>query len=206
MRTSLNDVLTAPGLLERLSYTFYPWGNAYYNTSACGTAQGFDKDAMFCWAKECGGAAPAKDCFTGTKLCQHGEDECAADALEACVINIYDAKDFSPFVTCFEGHHRSRLSSAQKCAEQSALNYSLIAACAADASQTAALDAANAKATAALGTSKLGTPWVVLDGEQVDPSTLLNTVCAKLTPPLPKGCGAGKVDAALEPALKGTLC
>lgn len=206
MRTSLNDVLTAPGLLERLDYTFYPWGNAYYNISACGT-QEFDKDAMFCWAKVCGGAAPAKDCFTGTKLCQHGADECAADALEACVMSLYpDAKVFSPFVTCFEGHHASRLWAARKCAEESALNYSLIATCAADKTQTERLDAANAKATAALGTSKLGTPWVVLDGEQVDPAGLLNTVCAKLTPPLPKGCGDGEAGSAVKPALTSALC
>ena len=39
------------------------------------------------------------------------------------------------------------------------------------------LDAANAKATAALGASKIGTPWVLLQGKHVETDGLLKQVC-----------------------------
>ncbi len=174
-----------------MDYKFFPWGNAYYNTTACGTS-GFDKNVMFCWVKECGGASPPADCFTGVKLCQHGTNECEADTLEACAIDTYpDPADYAPFVTCFEGENRAQLWAAPTCARHVGLDYAKIASCTANASRTAALDVAMAKATVALGVAKLGTPWVLLDGQYVsDTNTLLKQVCAKLEAPLPAGCTA----------------
>lgn len=177
MAGDLKKVLTAPGVLERLDYRFFPWGNAYFNVSAC-SSSGFDKEKMFCWVKECGGASAPSGCFEGVKLCQHGEPECAADTLEACAMAVYPKPEaYTPFVTCFEGAHESKLSAAPACAKAAGLNYTLISACAADENRTKALDAANAKATAALGASKIGTPWVLLQGKHVETDGLLKQVC-----------------------------
>ena len=95
-------MLTATGLLDRIDFNLVPWGNAYYNISACGGPT-YDKAHMYCWAKECGVASPPSDCYEGAPLCQHGEDECVADTLEACAMDLYPApKAYMPFVTCFE--------------------------------------------------------------------------------------------------------
>ena len=40
---------------------------------------------MGCWVKACNVANPPKDCFDASAnsvLCQHGDDECQADAIE----------------------------------------------------------------------------------------------------------------------------
>lgn len=178
-------------MLERLDYHFYPWGNAYYNTSTCGVPA-FSKDAMFCWVRECGtnAASPPADCFSGTKLCQHGEDECAADSLEACAMAVYpNASEFAPFVTCFEGERASKLSAAPRCAAKTGLEWSKIAACVKDAAWSGNLDVQMARATAALGASKIGTPWVLIDGKHVEETTgLLKKVCDALPGVPPAGC------------------
>lgn len=81
MSTALNKTLSAEGVLDAIDFTFYPWGNAYYNTSKCGTS-GYDKQVgMTCWVKECGGDNPPQDCFKGDVLCQHGDGECNADSI-----------------------------------------------------------------------------------------------------------------------------
>ena len=52
-----------------------------------------------------------------------------------------------------------------------------------------AIEVANAKATIALGNSKLGTPWVVVNGNYLDdPDTLLQTVCNEYKGKTPAGC------------------
>jgi len=152
----------------------------------------FEKSKTFAWATACGGEWPAKGCFTGPKLCQHGADECLADVLEACVMDAYpDPSVYAPFITCFEGEHGADVSAAKSCAAAAALDYTPVAKCLGDDNKTAALDAKMAKATAKLGAAKLGTPWVVLNGKNIDPTSLLDQVCAALDAPKPAGCGSG---------------
>ena len=137
-------MLSADGLLDILDYRFIPWGNAYYNTSECG-GPSFDKTHMFCWVEQCGSDSPPADCFSGPKVCQHGTDECEANTLEACAKSLYpQPKDFAPFVTCFEGEHRSQSSAVGPCAKKAGLDAEAISGCAKNATMANALDAANA--------------------------------------------------------------
>ena len=99
-----------------------------------------------------------------------------------------DPEAFVPFVTCFEGARKSKLDAAPACAKSASLDYSPIAKCLADANRSAALDATMAKATVALGPSKAGTPWVILDGKHVEPTGLLQQVCDALGTDAPSGC------------------
>jgi hypothetical protein len=162
-----------------MNFTFVPWGNAYYNTTKCG-GDYFDKqNGMYCWIKECGGDSPASDCFTGKKWCQHGNDECDADTLEGCAVKHYpDVNTYWPFINCFEGKQKARMTSAKACATKASMDYSILETCL-KGSDGEAIDAMNAQMTAKFGSSRLGTPWVVVNGKALeDPSTLLQTVCA----------------------------
>ena len=51
-----------------MNFTFYPWGNAYYNI--CNTPN-FDKEkGMDCWIQKCENNAVNEECFKGEILCQ----------------------------------------------------------------------------------------------------------------------------------------
>ena len=92
----LNETINAQGVLDAIEFKFIPWGNAYYNTKKCYTPQ-FDKEnGMICWVKDCASSNPnpSPDCYSAPILCQHGQEECDADRLEGCVIDLYP----EPFV------------------------------------------------------------------------------------------------------------
>ena len=192
MSGPLNATFSAAGVPEIMDFDFVPWGNAYYNTKKCHT-WGFDKEkGMTCWVKECGGDNPPDDCFTTSPmhgiLCQHGKEECEADTLEACVMHLHpEPAAYVPFLYCFEGVGQSQQSVAQKCATENQLDWSAISSCPSNSTLTASLDAANAARTAKLGTAKIGTPWILVNGEQTDPDKLLHAVCAAASP-APAGC------------------
>ena len=64
------------GVNDIVNLIFVPWGNAYVNTTKCGTAD-YSKQAMYCWIEQCGKNAAADDeCFDESKkICQHGDEE-----------------------------------------------------------------------------------------------------------------------------------
>lgn len=141
---------------------------------------------MACWVKECGGRFPAADCFKGTTLCQHGDDECYADTVEACAIKLYP-DSFPDFVYCFEGVNAAARSAVKPCAAASGMDAAKLTACE-SGSLGKKLDASNAAATAKLGAAKIGTPWVLVDGKALDDAdNLFTTLCGKLSNP-PAAC------------------
>jgi len=172
-----------------MSFTFVPWGNAYYNISECGGPE-YSKDHMWCWVDQCGGSFAPNECYSGPKVCQHGDGECEADTFEACAIAAYpDPKDYMPFISCYEGDKGAAMSAAKPCADTAGLSYAKMKAVCSSSATVSRLDAAAARATVALGTSKLGTPWVVVEGEALDdPDTLLEAVCTRYAGPKPAGC------------------
>lgn len=192
MGGALNETLSIPGMLDAVEFDFVPWGNAYFNTKACHTS-GYDKEnGMVCWVKECGGSSPPADCFNETAspiLCQHGDAECDADMLEACAFDVSGDRVGAAieFLVCYEGVHGSSPSSAPSCARAAGLDFDRVQDCV-SGSRGAELEVANAQKTAALGTAKLGTPWVYVDGQHLDdPTTLKSVVCAKVSLP---GCSS----------------
>lgn len=188
MKGALNATITAPGLASIMNFTFIPWGNAYYDTAECPT-RSFDKQrGMYCWIKACGAVNPPADCYTGKKLCQHGTAECEADTVEACAIDAHpDFVDYMPFVDCLENPFSA--TKGQACAEKLGwADWDDIHTCATGAAGQA-LDAANAAKTVAFGTSRLGTPWVVVNGKALeDPTTLTRAVCTAYAGAKPAGC------------------
>lgn len=191
-----NETISAEGILDVVNVDFVPWGNAYYNTEECHTS-GFDKErGMDCWVKQCGEGveSPPSACFDAQRspiLAQHGESESKADLLEGCVIDLYpDAAVFGSFLVCFEGQWQSDPSAAGPCAKTLNIDMDRIHACM--ETKGAEIDARNARRTALLGTSKIGTPWIMINGVNLkDPSTMLKAVCSAVEAAggkLPKGC------------------
>mmetsp|Transcript_3434 Transcript_3434/g.5337 ORF Transcript_3434/g.5337 Transcript_3434/m.5337 type:complete len:189 (+) Transcript_3434:263-829(+) len=186
-----------------MNFEFFPWGNAYFNTSSCGQAAGYDKDkSMYCWIKECGVASPPSECFNKAVspiLCQHGQNECLANRIEGCINGLANTThDSINYTICFEGSFQDSwmsnssavMDAAEKCLGDtvSYINPVMFASCI-EGPQGDEYDKTNAKATAHYGASRLGTPWVVVDGKAMqDVSDLLETVCDSYQGTKPSGC------------------
>ena len=185
----MNETLGAAGVAQILDFTMYPWGNAYYNTTQCGTDVYDKPSGMYCWIKQCNVPKPAPDCFRGFVWCQHGDDECTENRVEGCVIKYFPKPAlYSVFMSCYENDN-----SFETCAAQAGINAAtskLIQSCAAPSSAIGNnVEVENAQATVALGNSKLGTPWVIVNGKYLDnPDNLLETVCQEYTGRQPAGC------------------
>lgn len=168
-----------------------PFGNAYFNTSQCGQPS-YDRDAVGCFRKLCGGSHPSPDCFSGPLLCQHGEDECFANRLEGCAFKTAKFPSWVPFVACYEKDGDLSKSNAQRCAAASGLQYGQMAACA-TGSEGSKVDVANARRTLAYSGDWMGTPTVTVNGQTLtnpaEPGQLINAVCkAYKGPHKPSGC------------------
>ena len=203
MATNVSRTLAAPGVAGIVSLRYVPFGNAYFNTTGCGTAysQFYDSYQQVCWSKQCGGASPPADCFGGAQypgptalFCQHGNNECSANLIAGCAVALYpDAARFAPFLECFEGNLSAHIfdpvnSSVPACAAASQMESASILGCAANKTRAASILAANARATIAQ-TNMTGTPWVLVDGVPLDDDTpLLEAVCKAYTGEPPAGC------------------
>ncbi len=99
---------------------------------------------------------------------------------------------YSVFMSCYEMDDRIDSSTFTSCATQAGIDtktQATIQTCARPGAQGDAIEATNAKATISLGASKLGTPWVMVNGKNLDdPTTLLQAVCDAYTGDLPPGC------------------
>mgnify|MGYP001219664600 FL=1 len=183
----------APALSEGVDsitdLLFLPWGNAYVNISKCGT-EDYSKQAMYCWIQECGVSDPDDACFDeSNKICQHSTEECDANLAEAC------ARKYSPsqyafvsFLACFE-KAEGDMSALESCASDSKIDVDNFNTCR-NSSEGVELDMNNARATAQFGSSRLGTPWIVVNGKHIDtPSDLREEICKAYTgTDKPKGC------------------
>lgn len=146
---------------------------------------------MYCWIRRCQNADSAdSDCFTADILCQHGETECHENTVEGCVIKYYpEPSQHVPFLECYEGQGVTDTDDKLiKCAHASNMDESKINTCA-TGSEGHELLIMNAKKTLTLGKSKLGTPWIIVNGKVLDdPEQLLHAICEAYTGPKPDKC------------------
>lgn len=181
----LNDTLTAEGVFDVVDYRFFPWGNAFYNSTECPYAS-YSHDGIHCWLDRCGGKSPPKDCFDGTALCQHGSQECLENLVEACAKykNPDDVMAVSVFAWCVESSEKL---SIETCADMAGLDSGEISDCVSGSDGILANQAV-AAATVALDPPHTGTPWVLVNGKQADTSNLLREVCRAYNGKKPRGC------------------
>ena len=201
MVNNLYPALSAEGVDDIVDLRFYAWGNAYVDIESCSTGE-YSKTAMYCWIDTCGDKNSEKrnetayderimvegniydettddgNCWNETlKICQHGEPECLANIYEACAGAHADSqKAFVQFLYCFE-KNEGGASSVRSCAEKASIDADTLESCA-KGPEGLKLDTKNAMATASFGSSRLGTPWIVVNGKHLeDPSEMLQAIC-----------------------------
>jgi len=176
-----------------MDLTMVPWGNSYYNTSACGGAgKGFDGAACLCWHKKCDPNATniPSDCFTATAIPQH-RHEAEADRREGCAIHYYpDHKQWLPWVVCYEGKGHLNKLNAKKCSKKANFDNDKIEACTTGALGQQ-LEVLNAKRTLAYTGGWTGTPTMTIGNKNFfgpPPEGLVTAICAAYTGTKPAAC------------------
>lgn len=141
--------------------------------------------------------------------CQHGTNECIGNMYEACAIEHYNGTDSNsvpywwPFVYCLEkSGNAGNLNTAQNCASQNKIDWSVISACAGPQPQYGSYDDGNplmhgiAVDTKNLNPPHQFTPWVIINGVPLTSAqismSLTRLVCNAYTGTPPAGCNSFK--------------
>jgi len=202
-RDYVNDelvpALTKAGLFDYVSLDVISWGNAYTETSLCPSKKPgvYDADVRKCWNSKCvSGSGPEveKECWgkwPNGITCQHGDDECVGNRVEACAIGISRSKGLKTtlagykFYACFVGEHFGDLNSAPQCAEDAGISWNDIQQCYKGVAGDAFLLEA-AKRTNDMGPHS-GVPYVRVNGKLVE-SGLKAAICAEIKGEKPSSC------------------
>ncbi|CAL1579210.1 unnamed protein product [Knipowitschia caucasica] len=139
----------------------------------------------------------ARESFDGQRYifsCQHGEQECLGNMIQACVLNMVPA-EASIIVFCMEAA-ADVVQAAQACVELYApqLPWDRLADCV-KGDLGNQLMHENAKKTKALSPPHTSVPWVTVDGVHTEElqekalSSLVSLVCSKYQGPKPAVCG-----------------
>jgi len=181
----LNDTLTAEGVFDIMNYTSVPFGNAFFGPTAKCPYSEYSGDGIHCWLDECSVANPPSDCFTGEVHCQHGDEECKVNLYEACAIYLHpkEVMTVAEYSYCVESGGDTDV-----CATQVGLNQVAIKQCV-EGEQGKKANAFVGQETASLNPQHTGTPWVLVNGKNINAGNLLAEVCNAYTGARkPAGC------------------
>uniref|UniRef100_A0ACD5VVM2 Uncharacterized protein n=1 Tax=Avena sativa TaxID=4498 RepID=A0ACD5VVM2_AVESA len=127
----------------------------------------------------------------GSMTCQHGEDECRLNAIEACVIRLWpDAEHHFPFIYCIE--HLSLIQkwgAWESCFHETGLASQPVIDCY-NSGTGRQLELQNAAETFALQPPHQFVPWVVVNGRPLgdDYTNFEAYICSAYDGELPAAC------------------
>jgi hypothetical protein len=140
---TLSPVLSLPGAYKYVDLNLVPWGNTYYAVEGCSSDWLlYDMDNRHCWTDYCNrkregtelvGFLEDSSCSDGVKICQHDEEECVANRISGCAIDVYpDPADYFPFVDCVDKQPDTRndpMAASKGCAAETGLKWQQIEEC-----------------------------------------------------------------------------
>ncbi|GJX05172.1 gamma-interferon-inducible lysosomal thiol reductase-like protein [Tanacetum coccineum] len=134
----------------------------------------------------------AKVSSNGNITCQHGENECLLNTIEACAINTWpDAHVHFPFVFCVERYlYFGKFDKWESCFEELSLDPTPVKECYSSGYGNQ-LELQYADVTNSLKPPRKYVPWVIVDGKPLydDYIYIVNKTCSVYKgPTLPKAC------------------
>jgi len=199
----LNQTVRALGLGEDsiMNLEIIPWGNSYYNNSQCGLASYNKSYSMFCWVEMCDVEDPPAECWDGHVMCQHNDNECYMMMYQECALEVGGTEEGYDFYGCLTNKESMAWRNGnsgrvllEAAAHQCTRNQEIHNCFKFNSGNRADRNIWNkyARKTLKLGTARQGTPWILVNGKEVDYTDLLDTVCAAYDGDLPPGCKQGR--------------
>jgi len=193
-----------------MSLDMVQWGNAYYNTTTCGSSE-YVRNQVYCWDAECNVVNPEKQCFDMTEskiMCQHGDVECLANLYQDCAATWASTMPNSERVsydfhnctsTAYQKSWRTDQQQMEegmlKCAMQINVQFAAeVSGCYQLEQQTGLLWVTFAKRTIMLGSARPGTPYTLINGKALsDDTTIIEAVCNAYDGVKPPVCSSSRV-------------
>lgn len=121
-------------------------------------------------------------------ICQHGSDECLGNTIQACAISMAEQAQYLSLVFCMAGKPDFSIEKASyECMASANIDHAKVKQCA-ESPEGNKLMAELGKQTQAVQ-GRLGTPWVVIDGTNLNNVTdLMKTVCQAVGDDGPSSC------------------
>jgi len=182
----MNDLWKAARSI--MNFDHLPFGNEYYATTACGGAP-YDPDTRHCWAAKCvGTSSPAADCYNGTLVAQHGDEERDMNRMMACAKSLAvpatPLRVYWDFVVCMEKAYETvGIGAYEHCGKVALYDPAELQQCFKGPRGDRAVEAVAMRTV-----DHPGTPYVLVNGESVEPEDALQAVCAAYTGTKPPGC------------------
>jgi len=204
--TDLKELIEADGVFEYTDIQYLAWGNAYSETTSpelcpSPTPGKYNGSVLKCWSTHCVRDAPPAlfaECFNNSFAdhitCQHGEEECYGNRIEACAVHVsrnttsgWMSRVGAQFIQCFLGTNKGRKESTLACATYAGIPYDNIMKCVNTSLGTALLSEA-AVETNDYGTHP-GVPYILVNGVVLpDGASLVKAVCDQIQGTKPRGC------------------
>jgi len=195
----LNATVSALGLREDsiMNLEIVPWGNSYYNNSECGVHSYNKSYSMFCWVEMCDVDDPPQQCWEGHIMCQHNDNECFMMMYQECALEVGGLEEGYTFYGCltqkesmaWRNGDSGRVlleTAAHQCTSNEEIHRCFKFNFGEPANRN--IWRKYASRTLKLGTARKGAPWILVNGEVVDHTNLLDTVCSIYDGDLPPGC------------------
>lgn len=191
---TLKTVIGTDGIPGIMELKQVPFGNNFYQTKECGGAP-YDPSKRHCWASKCTGESPATDCFTGTIVDQHGDDERNMNRMQACgKWQNTTWQDYWPFLHCMESAYEGKgVQAAQSCTQGTKIDYDALESCYKGKTGDLA-QIREARQTV----DHQGTPDVAVNGKAVafsSAQSIVKALCDAYTGTKPAACSSGMASA-----------
>jgi len=125
-------------------------------------------------------------------ICQHGNDECLGNTIQACAISMVEQEKYMDLITCMAGKPDWGIEKASyECMTAANIDHQRIQACAMSPVGNKLMADLGKQTEAVQG--RLGTPWVLVDGTNLNNVTdLMRTVCTHVGDDGPASCSPFK--------------
>lgn len=133
-------------------------------------------------------------------MCQHKEQECLGNAIQACALNMSTQKEALELILCMANSHGSGHGlemSAYDCVKENKMNLDALAKCAQGQMGNDLLQKIGEQASRP-ELNRSYVPWVTFDNKHLelgDDHNLVQALCSKMESPLPSKCSKTKVQA-----------